>query len=96
MSIEWLIYLAGLSEGLIAVFATMGITGVICGGVLTLFGCIDDIKAYKIYGPIVLLFSIVTTFIACLIPNEKSIYLIAGADMAKQSNIPDDWEIKED
>jgi len=89
MSIEWLIYLADISNTCSWVVFMSG-AALFVGTVAWI--CETATEAItKVNGTFTLLsiiFSVLLMLSSIFIPSKEAIYLIAGAHMAKQSNIP--------
>lgn len=83
MSIELLIYLAGISRGLNIFFILLGLAMLTIGGFALFYHCCEEIKVPKtLYAVVVGGF--LSFFLGSLVPTERSIYLMAGAHVGKE------------
>jgi hypothetical protein len=103
MSIEWLIYFADVSLKMTGFFAILAAISVVIS-VPVFFAFIFHsenknadhpsipktypLRKYVKFPVLGFILAIIFLCTACLIPSKQTIYLIAGAHMAKQSNIP--------
>lgn len=84
MSIELLLYLAGSVDRLLALLYISGIVIAIVSLLAAVIGRIEKYEGYKFWEK-ALAISISVLVAACLIPDSKTIYMIAGASYSKEA-----------
>lgn len=85
MSIELFLYLADVLPRISEVLGVLAFFVGIGGVVMTAGGYIEDVHAFRLWGPMTVAFAVLVGITAALVPSKQTIYMMAGATVAKQA-----------
>jgi hypothetical protein len=84
MSLEMLMYMAGVSENLQNLIAAVAVCAFIGGGLFAIVGMIENEDRFRKFGSIALIGALVGGAFGTLLPSKETLYSIAGVQLAKE------------